>query len=330
MSYYLYLVETKKEYTIHLINILTPMMYQGIQSIYDDVNKINNKDELKLFQNLLRQIPSWNDYIINKETSRILKEADKGDLIESLLQAVIKSNIMILTNTPPEKKNKLRIKHDITINKFIHNAYIEIARNIFQNPYLFYNKYTSYELKKNQREANEIIKNSIEQAIRKILPMNFILQNYTGNTFSNHSDDFYNSVPNDEVNKLKLMLKNDNKNDNKNEKSNSKNKGNSSNKEENVYKLVKSDSNANDLININLNNYNNKNNEDGENNEDDEDMSASYFKQIDKNIINTVYDNKKSLKINKIVEEPLNPSPYISYNDDMVYNSEYFDNILKK
>ena len=74
-------------------------VYEQSNAIYDDVNKINNKDELKLFQNLLRQIPSWNDYIINKETSRILKEADKGELIESLLQAVIKSNIMILTNT---------------------------------------------------------------------------------------------------------------------------------------------------------------------------------------------------------------------------------------
>ena len=112
---------------------------------------MTDNDELKLFQNFLRKIPLWNDYIIKKESARILKDAEKGDIIEDLIKAVIKANIMILTNTPPEKKDKLRIKHDITYIKFIHNSYIEIARNIFQNPYLFYHKYNSYELKKKSK-----------------------------------------------------------------------------------------------------------------------------------------------------------------------------------
>ena len=210
MSYYLFLVETKKEYTIHLTNVLAPLMYEGINSIYEDAkNNSSDGEELKLFQSLLRKIPSWNEYLIERETNRIVKLSSKGDIIEDLIKAVIKSNIMILTNTSPEKKDNIRVKHDITTIKFIHNSYIEVARNIFQNPFLFYHKYNSFELKKNQREANEIIKKSIEQAIRKLLPMNMILQNYLGATFENQSDDFQNPIPNSDYNNLKNILNKD-------------------------------------------------------------------------------------------------------------------------
>jgi hypothetical protein len=208
MSYYLYLIETKKEYTIHLINELTPLMYEGIQSIYQDArDNSNENEELKQVQRLLRKIQSWNEHLIEQETNRIIKNSSKSDIIEDLINAVIKSNIMILTNTPPEKKDNLQIKHDITTRKFIHNSYIEIARNIFQNPYLFYHKLNAFELKKNQRECHDCIKKSIEQSIRKLLPMNIILQNYLGKTFDQvPSDDFQNPIIESDYNNLKQML----------------------------------------------------------------------------------------------------------------------------
>jgi hypothetical protein len=210
MSYYLYLVETKKEYTIHLTNSLAPLIYEGIASIYHDARtNANDGEELKLFQGLLRKIPSWNNHLIEQETNRITKLSQKGDIIEDLIKAVIKSNIMILTNTPPEKKDNLRIKHDITTEKFIHNAYIEVARNIFQNPYLFYHKYESHQLKQNQRDSTDVIKKSIEQSIRKLLPMNIVLQNYLGSTFNDQTDDFQNPIPDSDYNNLRHMLNKD-------------------------------------------------------------------------------------------------------------------------
>lgn len=210
MSYYAYLVETKNEYTINLINILAPFMYQGIKSIYDDAKTNADNDEiLALFQKLLRKVPSWNEYLISQETGRIIKQSAKGEIIEDLIKAVIKSNIMILTNTPPEKKDNMRIKHDITTEKFIHYSYIEIAREIFQNPFLFYHCYDDYELKENQRKSIKIIKNSIEQAIRKLLPMNIILQNYLGSTFDPQNDNFEDQIPESDYNNLRQMLNNE-------------------------------------------------------------------------------------------------------------------------
>jgi len=37
-----FLVETKQEYTTQLINVLTPLIYEGIQSIYNEVIKISS------------------------------------------------------------------------------------------------------------------------------------------------------------------------------------------------------------------------------------------------------------------------------------------------
>ena len=37
------LVETKNEYTIQLVNILTPLVYDGFESIYEEVKKIIKK-----------------------------------------------------------------------------------------------------------------------------------------------------------------------------------------------------------------------------------------------------------------------------------------------
>ena len=176
-----YLVETKAEYTSQLINIISPFIYDGIQSLYDEALKVSkDNEELKIFQNFLKKIPSWNPLILDSEIARILKESDCSDLLPQLLNAVIKSNIMVLTNTPPEKKYTIKLPKNIDFKKFIHYSYIETAKNIYNNPYLFYHKYSLYDIKKNQRDAQENIKSAINEAIRKLLPLQYILNEYLG------------------------------------------------------------------------------------------------------------------------------------------------------
>lgn len=211
MSYYLYLVETKKEYTKQIVNILTPFLYEGITSIYQDARAAAGKNEvLKVFQSLLRQVPKWSQTMVLEETKRIMRNSSSGDLVEQIIKAVIKSNIMILTNTPPDKKDGLKIAHNITSDVFIHNCYIEVARAVFNNPYLFYHEYSPYELKKNQREAHDILKMSIQEAIRKMLPLDMVLKTYLGGSFeSTKSDDFEVALPQSDSVKLRKMLRNE-------------------------------------------------------------------------------------------------------------------------
>ena len=109
-----YLVETKAEYTTQLINIIYPFIYDGIKSLYDEALKVaKDNEELKIFQSFLKKIPSWNPLILDSEITRILKDSDCTELLPQLLNAVIKSNIMVLTNTPPEKKHTIKLPKNI-------------------------------------------------------------------------------------------------------------------------------------------------------------------------------------------------------------------------
>jgi len=181
-----FLVSTKKkEYTIQLSNLIFFKIYEGFNSLYKkSIEKTTEEEVLKNFQKSLKKVPKWDQNLIDNETSRVC--IDNYEIIENLLKAIIKSNIMMLIYDPISKNNKIdMIKHyNIKVNKLIHQVYIECAREIFNNPFLFYHKYNALELKRNQRDIFKIIKNSVEEAIRKLLPMKDILEIYLGNNFS--------------------------------------------------------------------------------------------------------------------------------------------------
>ena len=205
-----YLVETKIEYTSQLINIITPYIYDGIQSLYDESIKVAIEgEELKVFQNFLKKIPTWSQNILETETNRILKDSECSELLPQLLNAVIKSNIMVLTNTPPEKKHNIKIPKDIDFHNFIHQSYIETAKTIYNNPYLFYHKYSLYDVKKNQRDAVENIKKSINESIRKMLPLQYILKEYIGPELNTQDDNFDITISDSNKNILNKLLEND-------------------------------------------------------------------------------------------------------------------------
>ena len=184
-----YLVETKTEYTIQLTNILVPIIYEGIASIYEDALKIANQDEeLKTFQIFLKKIPKWNNSLLENETKRILYTSTCSELLQNLVNAVIKANIMILTNTHPSNKSSLKINTKFDFKEFIHNCYIESARIFYNNPYLFYHKHSIYDINRNQKDAKDNIKNAIIEAIRKMLPLKMIINEYLGNSFKDDSN----------------------------------------------------------------------------------------------------------------------------------------------
>jgi hypothetical protein len=233
-----FLLETKKEYTIRLVNILAPFIYEGFNSIYNDALKVAKEgSELKIFQNFLRRISKWNTDMINRESKRILNFSNSIDFLEDLVRAVIKANIIVLTNTSPDTSiNFLEKKQymNVEFNDFIHKCYIESAREIFNNPYLFFHKYPAIDIKRNQRDTLTLIKESIQEAIRKMLPVQHILKEYLGNNYQNPKDIDVNSTiseveannlrnlvnkdlskNNSQNNKLKKFLIHNNSNDNK-------------------------------------------------------------------------------------------------------------------
>lgn len=180
------LVEVKNEYTTQLVNILSPHIYDGIYSIYEEsvniaTNKLKDtKKILKTFQKLLFQIQRWNQDLINRETERIQSES-KCEWVDDLIKAVIKANIILLTNTTPNYSfNTIdtRIYQNVQMNNFIHKCYLECAMNFINSAYLFNHFKGAEEIQKNQKKILNIIQECIKEAIRKMLPFKYMLHKY--------------------------------------------------------------------------------------------------------------------------------------------------------
>jgi len=213
-----FIVETKNEYTIQLVNILTPLIYEGFESIYSETKKIIKKGEekkmLKTFQQFIRKIPSWNNNLINTETKRIISQS-RCDWLHDLLKAVIKANIILLSNSSSISNCSYTVNNEyleIPLEHFIHKCYIECARQIYTCPYLFFHNVKPIDRKRNQRECLGIINSSIKEAIRKMLPVQHILKMYLGNEIKEDNNEIDRPISLNESENLKNLVSKDLKN----------------------------------------------------------------------------------------------------------------------
>jgi hypothetical protein len=182
------LVEAKKEYTNQLLQVLKPRIYEGFKSIYDDTVSILGKEYIeyntqsssviKSFQKALRDIPLWNQEMINREYDRILNSS-KCDYFEDLIETVFITNIKILSSVQMNSNDSIGLNVNIPSPvHFIHKCYIESAKEIYKNPYVFENSknMTPKEKHTNIRDSLTYIENSINSAIRELLPIRDILK----------------------------------------------------------------------------------------------------------------------------------------------------------
>jgi hypothetical protein len=190
------LLKIRKEYTEHLIDILVPFIYEGLQQIYQDTRKMVEETKktdsiLIIFQKLLILVPKWNKNIIIDETNRIREKSQTSEYFNELIKVVIKSSINVLTYDPYgaygtyDSKIGQNFYENIDIPNFIHKCYIECAKEAYNRSYLFYHDVDAMEYKKNQNAILDLIKVSIKKAIRKMLPIKNILYEYMQINFNN-------------------------------------------------------------------------------------------------------------------------------------------------
>ena len=299
------LSEAKKEYTHQLINLLKSEIYIGIKNIYDTVN-FENKNYLEEFQNKLREIPKWNQDIIDKNFETFKKNTN-CDWLDELLQAVFISNTAILTTV--KSKNHSQSKIDLTIPKctrFIHKCYIESAREIFKNPYLFLYNLDYKSSQKNMRETLDLISISIENSVRNLLPMREILKQYLtgveinaekGTDFHLSDETISQKAPTKDekiIEKLEKEIENNIKNDNLNLVDTSKVKELKNDVlvvpelHEKVVDEVKTNQNTllekNKLLNDDIERLNDINSDSEENNEQNHEELVNYMNNLNKNV----------------------------------------------
>jgi len=213
------LVEKKNEYTINLVNVLSPLVYEGLVSIYTEALNVSNSADniLKVFQSFLKKIPKWTSEMINQETERILKNSKSCDWLSNLVKATIKANMIILTFNPHLKlQNKIESSYykNINLEDFIHKIYIECARELWNNPYLMYHQYSPIELKRNQRDTIILVKDAIKEAIRRLLPLKELLEIYLDDELEeNDVPDFDRNISEIGERNIQKLINNDLKDD---------------------------------------------------------------------------------------------------------------------
>ena len=180
------LSEARNEYSSRLLNILTPLVIQGFKSIFKEAYELCVKNQestkyLMTFQNFLSRVPKWNQEIINVETERIIKTS-KCDYLEDILTCVHITQLKILTSIRVSTKQK-KIDIDIPkISDFVHRVYIESARKIYQNVYLFEKHIMPLQQQKNMRECEIIVRECILKVIADSMPIEKILRAYMDET----------------------------------------------------------------------------------------------------------------------------------------------------
>ena len=180
------LSEARNEYSSRLLNILTPLVIEGFNSIFKEAYNLCIKNEenskyLMTFQNFLTRVPKWNQEIINVETKRIVTTSKCGYL-DDILTCVHITQLKILTSIRVSSKQK---KIDIDIPKlpdFIHKVYIECARKLYKNVYLFEKHIMPLQQQKNMRECEIIIRECILKVIGDNMPVEKILRAYIDET----------------------------------------------------------------------------------------------------------------------------------------------------
>ena len=193
--------ESRNEWCWRLVSILTPQIQEGIKSLFNEaVNmcvKNNEIDKyLMTFQNLLSRIPKWNNEIVEDERKRIIENSG-CNYLEDLISCVHIIQLKILTCARVGNKQK---KIDISIPKldmFVHKIYINVARKVYKNTYLYEKGVTPLQNQKNGRELETIVQECIMMAIRESIPTEEIIRAYMDENIEHEEEVIIEDVPNE-------------------------------------------------------------------------------------------------------------------------------------
>lgn len=178
--------ESKNEWAARLLTILAPHIIDGFRSILDESASLCRENGemdkyLMTFQNLIARIPKWNSDIVTTETRRIIEKSG-CNYLEDLITCIHIIQLKILTSVRVGQKQKKVELNVMNVNDFVHKAYINSARQMYRNVYLFDIDVQPLQRQKNNREIELIVQECILNTIRDSIPVETILKCYMDET----------------------------------------------------------------------------------------------------------------------------------------------------
>ena len=186
------LVSAKEEYTNQLCYVLSPLIYQGVMSLFEESKKMTKQVRGVSYRNLqivLANVQNWSSFIIEKETKRIKASCS---YLSDLVTAIFVSHVKILAcvRLKGEHKNiKIKIPN---METFVHKIYILVCNKFYNNVMLIHEP---------EEGLIKMISDIINECIRKQLPIEHILQEYLFDVFNDDSVESEPSEKSDKSNK---------------------------------------------------------------------------------------------------------------------------------
>lgn len=280
----------------------------------DEKDRLFNKLKLDIFRMYIEKIYRWNNQQISEEYNRIKLETKTSDYFDNLIRACFKSYLLFISYDPNTDESFLDDKYlnndfykKMDIISFIHTCFLETF-------YFCENNYDYFLKKIKRNEINDIIKICIMNSIKKSIPdYNDIIKDYLKLNVKISKQD--------EVNKIKKLVKEVIEENNINLNTQNIVGGNNSsfinnvNKHQNVNILNNQEISNKDEVNENEVSEEHNNEEDNNDNEEDENENEE---TNDKNEEN---NNKEE---NILVEESKDEN-IDEYDDKVIMNNNIED-----
>jgi hypothetical protein len=176
------LQESRNEWCSRLVSIFTPLVIEGMRSIFNEAWKLCLENDepgkyLMTFQSLIARVPKWNATMIEEEKKRII-ERSACNYLDDLITCVHIIQLKVLTCVRVGNKQK---KIDIAtpnLDNFIHKIYIHVARRCYSNVYLFEKNISPLLIQRNNRDFEIIVQECILLTIRDSIPTEAIIRAY--------------------------------------------------------------------------------------------------------------------------------------------------------
>ena len=167
------LVEAKREYLEQLSILMCPVMIDVFDEMYQEAHKLSKgRKVLIMFQNLLRDVPQWNETMAKQNTDNI---ANRCAWFKDLVAAVFVSSVKILSAVRLSKDSK-KLSVKLPSNEvFIHTCYKNAAKDLYTNPYVFTDNQTEHD--RNDKLYDRFSK-CVENTVKELIPVQDILQTY--------------------------------------------------------------------------------------------------------------------------------------------------------
>lgn len=167
------MVEAKKEYMGQLCLIMTPVMIEVFQNMYDEATKLSKgRKTLIMFQKLLKEVPNWSNQMSAQHAGNI---ADRCVWFNDLLAAVFVACTKILSAVRLKADNK-KISLKLPTNEvFIQTCYNNVAKDLYRDPYIFHEEQSEYT---RDDQLTKRICACIESTVKELIPVQQILQTY--------------------------------------------------------------------------------------------------------------------------------------------------------